>query len=278
MNDATHILSLGAGVQSSTLALLAAHGVVTPMPAFAIFADTQWEPRAVYEWLAWLERQLPYPVIRVTAGNIRTDQVNARMRGARGEDGSRWASLPYYTREPGAQREGRTRRQCTAEYKINPIEKYLRRQVLGLAPRQRAPINIQIIQWRGISTDEASRMKPSRHTWMSVRYPLAMELRMSRQDCLNWMRDHGYPTPPRSACIGCPFHSDAEWRRMRDETPSEWLDAVAFDAGIRHAGGMRGETYLHRSCMPLPDVDLNTPEDRGQLGLWGEECEGMCGV
>lgn len=46
-----HVLSLGAGVQSSTLAFLAAHGVVEPMPALAIFADTGWEPKAVYEWL-----------------------------------------------------------------------------------------------------------------------------------------------------------------------------------------------------------------------------------
>jgi len=33
-------LSLGAGVQSTTLALMAAHGEVGPMPDCAIFADT----------------------------------------------------------------------------------------------------------------------------------------------------------------------------------------------------------------------------------------------
>jgi hypothetical protein len=38
------VLSLGAGVQSTTLALLAAHGEVGPMPDCAIFADTRWEP------------------------------------------------------------------------------------------------------------------------------------------------------------------------------------------------------------------------------------------
>jgi 3'-phosphoadenosine 5'-phosphosulfate sulfotransferase (PAPS reductase)/FAD synthetase len=63
-----HILSLGAGVQSSTLALMAAAGEVTPMPAAAIFADTQDEPASVYRWLDWLEKQLPFPVYRVTAG------------------------------------------------------------------------------------------------------------------------------------------------------------------------------------------------------------------
>ncbi len=48
------VLSLGAGVQSTTLALMAAHGVVGPMPDCAIFADTGWEPKAVYDHLAWL--------------------------------------------------------------------------------------------------------------------------------------------------------------------------------------------------------------------------------
>ena len=42
-----HVLSLGAGVQSSTLALMAAAGEVTPMPTAAIFADTQAEPARV---------------------------------------------------------------------------------------------------------------------------------------------------------------------------------------------------------------------------------------
>jgi 3'-phosphoadenosine 5'-phosphosulfate sulfotransferase (PAPS reductase)/FAD synthetase len=63
------IISLGAGVQSSTMALMAKHGEITPMPEFAIFADTQSEPSSVYRWLDWLGQQLPFPIIRVTKGN-----------------------------------------------------------------------------------------------------------------------------------------------------------------------------------------------------------------
>lgn len=44
------VLSLGAGVQSTTLALMAAHGEIEP-PDCAIFADTQWEPAEVYAHL-----------------------------------------------------------------------------------------------------------------------------------------------------------------------------------------------------------------------------------
>jgi len=45
-------LSLGASVQSTTMALMAAHGHIGPMPDCAIFADTGWEPKAVYDHLA----------------------------------------------------------------------------------------------------------------------------------------------------------------------------------------------------------------------------------
>jgi hypothetical protein len=73
-----HFISLGAGVQSSTLALMAAAGEITPMPEAAVFADTQREPKAVYEWLKWLETQLPFPVLRVTKGDLYANAVRLR--------------------------------------------------------------------------------------------------------------------------------------------------------------------------------------------------------
>lgn len=83
------VLSLGAGVQSTTLALMASHGEVGPMPDCAIFADTGWEPQAVYDHLAWLmsPNVLPFPVHIVSGGDLRADL----LAGARGE---RWASTP----------------------------------------------------------------------------------------------------------------------------------------------------------------------------------------
>jgi len=40
---------------------------------------------------------------------------------------------------------------------------------------------------------------------------------------------------------------------------------------------MKGATFLHRQRVALPQVDLSTPEERGQ-GSFADECEGMCGV
>ncbi|AMS45394.1 hypothetical protein FHS67_005214 [Aminobacter aminovorans] len=87
------VLSLGAGVQSTTLALLAAQGIVGPMRDCAIFADTGWEPASVYAHLRWLmsANVLPFPVYIVSAGNIRDNLLDA-------SGGERWASVPAFMR------------------------------------------------------------------------------------------------------------------------------------------------------------------------------------
>jgi hypothetical protein len=41
------LLSLGAGVQSTTVLLLACDATIPPFD-YAVFADTRWEPAAVY--------------------------------------------------------------------------------------------------------------------------------------------------------------------------------------------------------------------------------------
>lgn len=253
------VLSLGAGVQSSTLLLMAVHGELR-LDA-AIFADTQWESRAVYEWLDRLERiarVAGIPVYRVTAGNLRADSL--------------WRSkvwLPLHIRN---QRGGHAllRRQCTTNYKVQPILRKLRE--LGATARHPA---VQLI---GISLDEVHRMRDSGVRYVRHEYPL-VERRMTRQDCLAWLERHGYPRPPRSACLGCPYKGNREWRELRDRHPDEWADTVAFDRAVRHArAGF--ECYLHASLVPLDQVDLRTPQDRGQLELDGfaEECSGVCGV
>ena len=76
MKTDLRILSLGAGVQSSTLALMIEKGEVPTVDA-AIFADTKGEPKVVYDWLNWLEKKLSYPVYRVTWRDLKQDILDA---------------------------------------------------------------------------------------------------------------------------------------------------------------------------------------------------------
>ena len=272
MDDVKVVLSLGAGVQSSTLALMAAKGEVTPMPDVAVFADTGYEPKAVYAWLDWLEKQLPFPVAKVTRGNLRDDQIKTRVR-----EKNRAAALPYFTLDKETNQIGMLQRQCMAEYKIQPVTKYIRQEILGLKYRQRAPKEHVIDLWYGISYDEMQRMKvPFVEPWRRNVYPL-IEKEMRRGQCLEWMEKNNYPKPPRSACICCPFHNEQEWINIKEGPADEWADVVEFDKAIRKLGGVKGDLFLHRSCKPLDEVDFFTLENAGQMSLL-DECEGYCGV
>ena len=256
------ILSLGAGVQSTTIALMAAVGEIADKPDVVIFADTGWEPQVVYDHLSWLETILPFPVYRVASGNLRNDILSPAHR---------FSPVPWFTRKPDGL-SGMGRRQCTRQYKLEPIAKETRR-LLGYRPYQHIPVDSAEI-WVGISTDEASRMKPARWRWQTNRWPL-IEKGLSRQDCLAWLLRNGFPKPPKSSCIGCPFHSDTMWRDMKNNSPAEWHEAVLFDRHIRGQGNKFGEQFMHRSLVPLDEVCFSTAL---QPSLFINECEGMCGV
>lgn len=253
-----NVISLGAGVQSTTMLLMAMHGEIEPMPDCAIFADTGWEPKSVYAHLAWLEAVSTIPIHRVTAGNIREDTLDAL------ETGNGFMTIPAWMWSKKHKREVMGRRQCTKQYKLRPIQI----EVQQLNKRRGTTL------WLGISWDESFRQKDSRVKYITHRWPL-LEMRMTRADCLAWMQRHGYPTPPRSACIGCPMRGSSEWRSL---TESEFAEAVDFDHHVRSLPRIKGDAFLHRSLQPLDMVDLRTEQEKGQLDLWGNECEGMCGL
>lgn len=274
LDDPTlRVLSLGAGVQSSVLALLATRGKVGDVPDAAIFADTQWEPPRVYEHLDWLETQLSFPVYRVTAGNI-VDHIKYSV----GPKGKRFSSIPWFVKESNNQTEGMGRRQCTREFKIDPIRKKVR-ELLGLKPRQRAK-DLTAEMWIGISTDEIQRLKESRFPYMKNRWPL-IEMRWSRGRCISWFEGE-YPGQPlsKSSCIGCPYRKSSEWARMKIDDPENFEDAVRVDHMLRERGPARGMAplqYMHRSCRPLDEVDFSQWTDQMEFGFLNE-CEGICGI
>ncbi|MBP5896582.1 hypothetical protein [Streptomyces scabiei] len=235
---------------------LSAHGIL-PKVDYAIFADTGWEPRAVYSHLDRLEREIArpagIPVLRVSSGNIRNDALDPDHR---------FASMPLYVLNKDGN-PGMTRRQCTREYKIKPIKKKVR-ELLGYPYPTRIPKSVFVEQWVGISTDEFHRAKDADVKYMRNRHPL-IDMGWSRSDCVRYLASLGLADTPKSSCLGCPFHGNAQWRNIRDNSPREWEDVVEFDAAIRkgnaraNATGNRllGEAFLHRSRVPLSEAPID---------------------
>ncbi len=271
------VLSLGAGVQSSTLALMIHKGEI-PMVDCAIFADTQAEPPKVYEWLKFIKKTVSYPVHIVTWRNLEKDVLDASQ-------GKYQAfTIPFYTKNKETEQKGMLMRQCTADYKIKPVTKKVR-ELLGYKKGERVDLKeVKVEMLLGISTDELRRMRMNRLRYIDNQYPLINDLGMSRQDCIMWMKDNGYPMPTKSACYFCPFHSQSTWKEIKENDPELFEKAVQMDRQIRDQekykikNKFKDDLFLHRSCEPL-DKAL---EDDGQLDMFdgfNTICDdGMCGV
>jgi len=264
-NKPIRILSLGAGVQSTTIFYMMLHGEIE-RPDHILFSDTGWEPAAVYEHVNELKtiaakEKIPFHV--VSKGNIKEDFVLTNK-----------TFMPLYLKTD-KKRPGMVRRQCTDRYKLKPLLKKTR-ELVGLKPRQRSK-EILATTIIGISWDESQRMRDPAFNWIVNEYPL-IDKKMTRGDCIAWCEKNGYKRPPRSACIGCPFKKDPEWLELR-KNPKEWQDAVDFDRALRSElkpRQLKYEAFLHHSATPLGEVILKEKDD--QPSLFNQECLGMCGV
>lgn len=298
-------LSLGAGVQSSALLVLGCTDPRVPKPDYAIFADTGDEPPWVYEYVEFLTiwaavRGVAVVRVQHGSGQSLSDWVLHRRN-----DGKRFVSIPVFTSTgdrvvcggcgalvtesvcPGCGSEevvvvkqgsgrGMLRRQCTREFKLEPIQQKVR-ELLGYKPRQR--IKARVRAMLGITIDEATRMKESITPWVTNTYPL-VDLGLHRNDCIAIVESVGLPRPQKSACVYCPYHSDAYWAWMKETHPGVFAEAVQFDTDIRNMT-MQGEdrpAFLHRTLQPLGDVDFDAGSDQVDLFDMSGECEGMCGV
>lgn len=257
-NADARILSHGGGTQTICLAIMAARGDVGPMPDAAIFADTQWEKKAVYDYLEYIAPKLPFPIIRLTAGSLRQAVIDRRQ-----PDGSEFQPVPFF------QGNGMGKKQCSDHYKRAVVYQGIR-DFLGLSKGQRSKYIVE--QWIGFSCDELERVRDHDVKWIKNRWPL-IEVGFKRHNCQRYLAERQYRRAPRSACRNCPFMKNDEWRDMRDNSPDEWEEACVFDETILNP---RGE-YSHRSKVTLRHAPIDQDDPR-QEGFADFYCTDGCGV
>lgn len=256
------IISLGWGVQSFTLAAMAAFGEIEPVD-YAIHADTTHESSLTYDfarrWIGWLKER-GVVVVVVVATHEKKNIID------------KWGGMQIPAFTAGKNGDGQIRRQCTHEWKIRPMREWISAELDRIGIKKTPGIVQQLI---GISWDEIQRMKPADVQYIENQWPL-IDKRMTRRDCVAWLEKHGLEVPPRSACTFCPFKSTAEWRFTKG-IENDWSEAVTVDRMIRHARPPQ-DLFIHPSRKPLGEVDFRTAEEKGQLTLWDNECFGVCGI
>ncbi len=276
-------LSLGAGVQSSALALMITKGEIPAVEA-GIFADTGAEPEAVYKWLDWLKSEVSFPIYRAKIGDLYWHTLWFLNNMPLVDDG---LSIPFFTKTNTKRGIGMMVRQCTYNYKILPVTMKIR-NLLNVKKHKKINKKIGdqgIDLLLGISYDEALRMKQNKNKYFNNIYPL-VDLKINRQDCIDWIKKNYNKTPPRSSCIFCPYHSNKEWLKIK-ENKNDWDKLVKFDRGLRDNKDWWGQgkrniknknnLYLHHSCKPIEEVDFKIKDDN-KSNLTNACEEGYCGI
>lgn len=239
--------SYGGGVQSTAALVLAAQGKIDfPTFLFANVGDDSEHPAT----LAYIrDIAMPY----AEANNIALiELVRVQRTGAgRGRVRTIYQTLidpeqlnviiPARFETSGAP----SQRACTSDYKVRQIARWLK--------EHGATSNDPAIVGLGISLDEFQRARTdsgfATHTNV---YPL-LDLRLTRQDCINIIADAGLPVPPKSSCWFCPYRSNVTWQQLKNETPELFKRAVELEKVISAKSMQRGKdrVFLHRRCIPL---------------------------
>jgi hypothetical protein len=240
---------------------MSAKGVLPPID-YAIHSDTGHERTQTYEfaerWTPWLEER-GVKVVTVKAKNRLPVYVT--------NSGKPVTKMPMYVMGPLG--PGMLWRKCTRDWKIDPINAYIR--------RHRKSKDEPIEQWLGITFDEFERVKPNRVKYITNRYPFLemFDPPMKRWQVKQWLIDNDLEVPPKSSCIFCPYHTPVQWREVQADE-RDWKRALYIDEWIRYTRFAERHfiAYLWRDFEPLWKADFRTEEQKGQLSFMSELCEG----
>src|SRR3990167_1294376 len=206
MGDQIRTLSMGAGVQTTAILLKFWERY---KDGYIVFADTGDEKAETYEYI---EKYLkPFCL----------------------EKGLKWVTVKHKTHtlmEWCMMRKIipiRTRRWCTMDFKVKPINRFLR----SIGATRKNPI----IQDIGISLDESHRANFSKKDvkYTIKEYPL-LDAKLTRRDCYRIILELGYPIPPKSGCDFCMFSKRKDMRELKAKHQERFHKIVLMEKNDRY--------------------------------------------
>lgn len=252
--DAFRVLAWGCGAPSTTLGVMSALGDLEPLDAI-VHANTGFEASRTVKMRDWYADWFMSHGLRVeivNGGNIVKDGAKEHIH------------VPFWTSDGGP-----LQKQCSRWFKIAPNKRRIR-ELLGYhATKPPHPPAGSVENWLGYTLEEYTRIKDSRVKFIVHRFPL-VERQMTRQDCVDYLKNHDLPVPPKSACLCCPYRRPSEWLELRQNYPEDWQAAVEFDEANRHnplaerGGSTADELYIYKSneISPLAEANLAADAER----------------
>lgn len=232
------VLSCGAGMQSTALALMACEnamfaclhpGKPLPWPLVPIYdlvvvCDLGSEPPWVYTQIAFIAkvcRKAGIPFLVLYTGLYEDYMENFGP--------ARVASIPFWTIAPDG-KAGKMLRVCTMDFKVAAVQTYVRRGLLRYKYMEHirgGDLEAHELHI-GFSAEERKRASKSNSNMFKNRFPL-IEMGLERKDNYKYILESWGLETRASACIMCPFHSNYFFWFLKKKYPRIYLMVVAFD-------------------------------------------------
>lgn len=269
------VCSLGGGKASTAAFVKSLNGELDNPADCAVFADPGQERATTWNTINYLKELAASKGVPVFI--VKTDRLPDIWANALNPD-SKVGDLPFHTLDEKGEKTTLSK-YCTGEYKRDPIRRFLRSdyfaETMGIPKvSYKNPITV----WLGYTIDEVSRMKQSNRKYEIRRFPLAMELRWYRSDCIEYLKTQKLDWVERSACIFCPYRRSEEY----DDMPEDEIQrAIQFENEVNAARGIitakegtQAPLRIHPSLVPLEERPFENPNIRSQEPTLFDLCEG----
>lgn len=261
------ILSCGAGMQSIALALMSCenkkYGIKyqqVPVYDAVIFCDLGHEPPWVYKQVEFIKKacedvQIPFYILDTHLYQDYMDNFGKK----------RVVSIPFWSIDENG-KKGRMRRNCTLDYKINIIAKFVRINLIGYRKGQRIkPEDIKAHEMHlGFSFEESNRCKENPHKMFVNRFPL-MDMKLTRADNYKYILEQWGLDTKASACNICPFHTNYFFGYIKNNHKRDYQDILKFDEVLEKEQPntkIRSKLFISKSRKRIKDLDDNDYLDK----------------
>lgn len=275
------ILSFGAGMQSTALALMSCENAnaglkgqpiphpLVPIYDLVIFCDLGFEPPWVKSQVEFTRKACEQAGLwfKVLDSNLYIDFM--KNFGER-----RTVSIPWWTLSDDGHKSIMPRN-CTIDYKVTAISKFVHWEVLGYKKGQRLrPEDKKAHRMHmGFSFEEKRRCRESLSPMFENRFPL-VEMRLERPDNYAYIKDVWGLDTKASACAFCPFHQNYFFKYLRENLPETYEKLVCIDNLLEDKNPrppMDAELFISRSRKRLRDLTDDDCKDAQCFEYCGKE-------
>lgn len=262
------ILSFGAGMQSTALALMSCDNAIAkklnqPMPFpkvpiydFVVICDLGFEPPWVMQQAEFVAKICESVGISYRCLDAPLYQDLMRDFGKK-----RVVSIPWWTLDEEGHKS-KMPRNCTLDYKVDLISKFIRWEALGYKKGQRLREEDKKAHemHMGFGYEEKKRCKENPNPMFINKFPL-VDMKLERKRNYAYIKDVWGLATKASACCFCPFHRNYFFQYLKEQEPDTYHQLLDVDNLLRDNSPKpptKSKLFISRSRKRLADL---LPED-----------------